>query len=176
MEYNEELETVINNEYDYSNIIATADNISHLVQYCEQLYDQLMKLIQEDEIKNEKFKYEFKNYNYNKHFGMCFEIKIRGKSYNVIECKSYNAYLEAVNSGQLKEVSSFEIDLKLNYRRGKKDNLKDYENSFKLIFKPYEIKFKRQSNHNESDINQIEIAICDILNKFPVANTIFCTK
>ena len=176
MDYNAENETVINNEFDYSNIIATADEISPLVQYCEQLYNQLMELNQEDEIKNRKLKYEFREHDYEKHIGMSFEINTMDKNYNIITYKSYRAYLEAANSGQIKEVSSLEIDLRLNYRRGKGERLEDYNNSFKITFKPYDIKFRRQSNHDESNINQMEETIRKILDNYPVANTIFCTK
>lgn len=176
MEYNEEIETVINNEYDYSNIITTAEQIGYLVQYCEQAYNQLLFLVEEDEKKNEKLKYEFKNYNYHKDYGTKFEVIIREKTYNNITCKSYSTYLEAVNSNQVKEVNSLEINLNLNYRRGKNDSLKDYENFFHITFKPYDIKFARKSNHSESSMDQIENTIKGMLDKFPAVNSIFCTK
>lgn len=41
-EYNKE--SIINNEYDYSNILPTADYVAYLVQYCDQVYNQLLKL------------------------------------------------------------------------------------------------------------------------------------
>ena len=33
MNYNEEVEAIINNEYDYSNIIVIEESIGYLVQY-----------------------------------------------------------------------------------------------------------------------------------------------
>ena len=69
-----------------------------------------------------------------------------------------------------------EIKLDLYYKRGKNDNLTDYENSFTIVFKPYEIIFARKSNHNEVNMNQIENNINEIMKKFPTANSVFCTK
>ena len=45
MEFYEDVETVINNERDYSNIIPIAENIAYLIQYCDQVYNQFLKLI-----------------------------------------------------------------------------------------------------------------------------------
>ena len=64
----------------------------------------------------------------------------------------------------------------LDFRRGNGDDLIEHENSFKVIFKPYEITFARKSNHNELKMNQIEYNINNILKQFTVANSIFCTK
>lgn len=63
MNINEDIETTINNEFDYSNIVASVDNISYIVQYCDNVYSQFQQLVAEDEQKNERLKYEFKNYN-----------------------------------------------------------------------------------------------------------------
>ena len=61
MDIDEEVETTINNESDYSNIIASVDNIAYIVQYCDNVYSQFQQLVAEDEQKNERLKYEFKN-------------------------------------------------------------------------------------------------------------------
>lgn len=175
MNYLEE-ETVISNEYDYSNIVPTIENITYVIQYCDQIYSHFLKLIEEDENKNERLKYEFKNYNYKKSYGEGFEVKIRQKNYNTISCKNYNSFIEAVNNGQILNVDGLEIDLRLDYKRGKNDNLNNHENSFNITFKPYEIKFVRKANYKETDMEQIENNLNDMLQKFPVANTIFCSK
>ncbi len=174
--YEEEKETVINNEFDYSNIIPTAEHIGTLVQYCENVYNQFLKLIEEDEQKNEKLKIEYKNYKYAKSYGEKFEVSIREKTYNNLDCKTYNSYIDAVNNGQLKEVHSLKINLDLDYKRGSGNNLNYHENSFTIIFKPYEIKFARKSNFNEENMNQIENTINKILQQFQKVNSIFCTK
>ena len=175
MDYPEE-ETIINNEYDYSNIIPKFENITYIIQYCAHIYSYFLKLLEEDENKNEKLKYEFKNYNYKKNYGEGFEVKIRQKNYNTISCKNYDSFVEALNNGQLLNIESLEINLNLNYRRGNIDSLKNHENSFKISFRPYDIKFIRKANHNEQNMNQIEENIKQILNKFPVENTIFFSK
>ena len=173
---NEDEPSVKNNEYDYSTIIATSEAITYLVQYCDSTYKKFVALIDEDEKRNEQFKQEFKNYNYKKNYGERFEVYIRGKNYNTITCKDLAAFQSAVNDGNLTNVSSLEIKMDLDFKRGKGNDLTDYENSFTITFKPYEITFIRKSSHNEARMNQIENDIKDILNNFQTVNTIFCTK
>lgn len=174
MDYLEE--NIINNEYDYSNIIADVKNITYIIQYCDELYNSFLKLVEEDEKRNERLKYEFKNYDYKQSFGEKFEIKIRQKNYNTISCKNYSSFIEAVNKGQISNIESLAIELRLNYKRGKSDNLRNHENSFNITFKPYDIKFIRKANYKEIEMEQIENNLNNMLQKFPVANTIFCSK
>ena len=177
MENNNEVkETVINNEYDYSNVVASAENIGYLVKYCENVYKQLLYLFKVEEDKNEKLKSEFKNYLYRKSYNDKFEVTIRDRNYKSFGCKSYEAYIEALKSNQIQSVESLEIILELGYKRGGEFDGETYENKFKISFKPYNIIFTRNSNHNEIDMNNIETNINEILKKFEVANTIFCTK
>lgn len=103
-------------------------------------------------------------------------IKIRQKNYNTISCKNYDSFIEAVKNGQVSNIESLEIHLVLDYKRGKIDNLNSYENDFNITFKPYQISFIRKANHQEIEMNQIENNLNEILKKFPVTNTIFCSK
>ena len=167
---------VVNNEYDYSNILPTVDAITYLVQYCDEMNKQLTKLVEEDEEKNKQFKQEYKEYMYKKSYGQQLEVYIVEKSYNNITCKDYSQFMSAVQGGKLNEIRSMNIKLCMDFYRGKGDNLEEYENSFIISFKPYEITFARKSNHNDQDMNQIEQQINDILKQFPVANCIFCNK
>lgn len=178
MEESLEREIAISNEFDYSNIVPEIEAITYLVQYCETLYNQLMNLIKSEEEKNLKLKYEYKNYKYKKQFNTKFEVlvKERGNNFSNLNCKSFQSFVEATNNGHLKNVDTLTIELNLTYRRGQESSLKDYENLFKIIFKPYNIKFTRKSNHSEEDMNQIENNINEILKKFKVQNSIFCTK
>ncbi len=171
-----EKEVVINNEFDYSNILPTSDYISNLVQYCDNVYNDFLKLLAEDEKKNEPLKYEYKSYEYHRSFGEHFEIHIYEKAYNNITCKDYHSFMDAVNKGQLKAVRNLTIGLDLDYQRGTNANLIKHENSFTIIFRPYEIKFARKSNFKDADMDQIEEKINGILKEFPKANSIFCTK
>lgn len=167
---------VINNEYDYSNIVPTVDSVSYLVQYCDNLYKKLIKLIEEDEEKNKMFKTEYKEYMYKKTYCPEFEVYIREKTYNNITCKDYETFISAVKDGNLNEVNEVEIKLYMNFKRGKGEQLDEHENSFIVIFKPYDIKFARKSNYDDPNMNQIEQEINNILKQFPVANSIFCNK
>ena len=173
---NEEIPSVISNEYDYSNIVPTIECVTYLVQYCENVYKQFVALIDEDENRNKQFKEEYKNYNYKRSFGEHFEVYIREKSYNSIICKDFTSFKSAVSAGHLNNTNGLEIKIDLDYKRGKSDNFIHHENNFTIIFKPYEIKFSRKSTHNEKDMNQVENTIKDILSKFPSINSIFCTK
>lgn len=177
MNYDDEnIEKIVNNEFDYSNIIATGEMLSYLVQYCDQVFNWFLKLIEQDEQKNQKLKFEYQNYNYKKTFSERFDIIVRQKNSNNITCRNYISFNNYVKSGQLKNVNSLEMVMQLDYKRGNNGNLMEHENIFRIVFKPYDIKFTRKSKFNEADMNQIENAINDILKGFPVANTIFCSK
>lgn len=177
MNFNDDVEKVINNEYDYSNIVANIEHISYIVRYCDSIYSWFYQLILEDEQRNEKLKYEFKNYNYKKFYGNGFEVKIKQKeSYSTISYENYNTFEESLKLGQFNNIDLLEIELNLDYKRGNNDSLKEHKNLFKISFKPYDIKFIRKSNHNEQNMNEIEENIKQMLNKFQKINTIFCTK
>ena len=36
----ENKKNIVNNEYDYSNILPTIDNITYLVAFCDNIYNQ----------------------------------------------------------------------------------------------------------------------------------------
>lgn len=172
----EEVETVINNEYDYSNIVASGENIAYIVQYFETLYKQFLSLVEQDERKNADLRYNQKNYEYGKHFKSEFTITIKHSGLNNVICKSLDSYMEALNSGKINMVNGLDIILDLSYKRGTENNTKEHRNDFKVIFRPYDIRFIRKSNFNENSMNQIENSINSILSKFAIANTIFCSK
>ena len=169
-------QTVINNKFDYSNVVPTIDAISYLVQYCDQKNKQLTKLVEEDEEKNKQFKFEYKNYMYKKSYGQGLQIYIKDKSYNNITCKDYETFISAVKNGNLNNVSTLDIKLCMDFYRGKSENYDDHENSFTIVFNPYDITFTRKSNYNDPTMDKIEEQINAILKQFPVVNSIFCNK
>lgn len=168
--------STINNEYDYSNIIPTEECVLYLVKYCDGVYEQMIKLMNEDEEKNQQFKPEYKQYMYKKNYGTRFEIYIREKTYNNITCKDLIEFETAIQDGNLKNITGMEIKMDLDFKRGKGENLEEHDNSFTIKFEPYNIIFARKSNFMDQEINQVESAINDILNRFPKTNSIFCTK
>lgn len=174
---NEEVETTINNEFDYSNIIVDVEHLAHIIQYCDNVYSDFKTLLDENEKRNEKLKYEFQTFDYKKSYGNRLNIRISKKNYyNDTSCKSYNSFMDAVHQGQLKNIAALEIELVLNYRRGTNFEFNEHENYFKIYFKPYDIKFFRKSNYNEKYMNQIEENMNAILKKFQIADSIFCSK
>lgn len=84
--------------------------------------------------------------------------------------------MSAVRDGNLDYVDSVEIKLDMDFERGVGNDCDKHENSFTIIFEPYNIIFARKSNHNDSNMNKIEEQINSILKQFPVANSIFVIK
>ncbi len=168
----------INHEHDYSNRVIEIEIILSIVKYCEVLYEQLLKLQVEEEEKNKILKMEFRDYQYKKSFKEKLEIIIRekGKSFGNINCKNYDSFLGNVKSGHLENIESLTIILNMSFRRGKETSLEEYENLFKMDFKPYDIKFVRTSNHSDENMDQIENNFIQLFNQFKIQNSIFCTK
>ena len=173
-DYNKE--SVINNEYDYSNVLPIIDCVSYLVQYCDQIYNQLLKLQERDEEKNKQLKAEYKQYDFKKRYSQGLEIYIKEKGYNNITCKDYDTFKSAIENGNLNFVAGVEIRLNMDFERGREGKYAYHQNSFTIIFKPYEITFARKSNYNDINMDKIENEINEIMKKFPVANCIFCNK
>ncbi len=168
----------INHEYDYSNIVPEMQFIALLIQQCETFYNELIKLCNEDEVKNEKLKYEYKDYEYKKNYSTKLEIAIRPKNNNspFLYYNSYATFLDNVNNGTLKEVESLTISLDLSFNRGKEFNTLEHKNTFNISFKPYDIHFTRNSNYDDQSMDKVEYVINEMLKRFKVQNTIFCTK
>ena len=171
-----EIEKNINNEFDYSNIIPTSQYIGVLVQYCEKIYNQYLQLINQDEERNEKLKYEYREYQYGKMYSTGLSIVIYDNNFKYIECKNLQSFTEAVQNKQVNNIDSLKINLDINFKRGTADKIKEHTNELIISFKPYEIKFTRKSNFDDNMINQVEKDINEILRKFPAIDTIFCTK
>lgn len=168
---------VINHEHDYSNRVPTVEAVTYLVQYCDQLAKQLTNLIEEDEKKNEQFKQEYREYKYKKsYYSQPLEIYIREKTFRNLTCKDYESFLSAVQTGNLKQVLGLDINLRLHFKRGRGNNLESCENTFSILFRPYEITTVRTSNYEDLNMDNIENQINQILEQFPVMNSIFCDK
>jgi hypothetical protein len=169
-------QSIVNNEYDYSNSVPTIKAVASLVRYCDQMNKWLTQLVNEDEEKNKQYKPEYKEYMYKKTFSQDFNVYIREKTINNITCKDYESFVSAVKDGNLNRVNGLDIRLNLDFKRGKENNYEEHENSFTIIFNPYEITFARTSNYDDPSMNEIEDYINTILKGFPVSNSIFCTK
>lgn len=168
---------VINNEYDFSNIIVDGDHTKYLVYYLDGLNKQLKKLIEDDEEKNKQFKDEYKVYNYKKNYKNNFIIRVRFENFsNNFECKDYESFESAINNNSIKNIRELSIELDFSYDSGSYNNYVEHENNFIIRMKPYDIKFIRNSNLNDESMNQVEKQILEIMNKFQVVNTLFCSK
>lgn len=178
MEQNALKEVEISNVFDYSNMVVDVETISTLVKYCCSCYDQFMKMCENDEERNRKLKIEYQVFQYKKVYGTKFEVTIKEKGHLLsnLTCKTYDSYIETVNSGHLKNVEGVTITLDLSFKRGKYMDLNEHENVFTIVFNPYDITFTRKSNYDDPIMNQVENSFNELLKKFRVLNTIFCTK
>lgn len=168
---------MINNEYDFSNLIPTIENILPLVKYCNSVYDEFIRLCAEDAEKNERLKKEYKRYQYFKMVGTDFKIYVRGKLlYQSTNCLDYNHFMNMVKTNQITNIRSLKISLILNYKSGNYDNFEEHLNSFEINFEPYNIKFIRNSNYMEYNMAKIEANIYNYLTSVETKNTIFCSK
>ena len=172
----EEKEIVIDNSFDYSNVIATIDNVSILVKYCDQIANQFLNIIKADEERNERIKYEFKNFKYRKTYSETLEISISEKSFNRVSYKTYELFKKAISENKIKNLRELKITLNLDFFRGTYDNQNRHDNSFEISFEPYKITFIRKSNYKDDEMDDIENGINEVLKSFPTINTIFCTK
>ena len=115
------IEVVINNEFNYSNAIPVVKNMSYIVDFCDDVFNKFMNLVNEEKIKNERLKYEFRNYLYQEHYG-----NRNKKGYETTSYKNYSSFINAINNNQINNISSLEIKLGLSFYRGK--------NNFSNIF------------------------------------------
>lgn len=167
----------LKNEYDYSNAVIEKNNLLFLVQYLDGLNKQLVKLTEEDEENNKKFKNEYREYNYKKSYKQGLNIYVRFANYTQnITCNDYEKFSSSVSNGLVKNIESMDIELDLSFFRGHGEDLSEHENSFKITIKPYKIEFIRISNYDDELIDQIENQINNIMNKFSKINSIFCSK
>lgn len=163
----------IQNQHNYSTIIPTGECITYLVQYCADEYQKFTALTEEVE-KNKEQHGEY-NYSFKKGASL-FEIAIRGKQYSNIVCENFQEFEAAIQEKGLKDISSLEIKMHLNFKRDREEVGTEHQNEFVIIFRPYEISFSRKSNYNETMMNQIETNIDDVLRRFPSINSIFSAK
>lgn len=167
---------IITKEYDYSNKVPMIDYITYLVNYCNEIYENFKKLVSDDEEKNKMLKIDYKDYQYKKSYSSKFEIRINSKNYNYITCNDIISFKSAVENGNLNNVNKLVIEVNLDFGRGKNGNIENHENKFEIIFSPYDIKYKRNSNYTDQSMDLIENNIKEILDKFPTVNCIFCNK
>ena len=97
-------EKIINPRYDYSNIIPNKEYVKVLTQYCFAVYNQLLKMFDEDQKKNERLKSEYKNFEYLKHFSTGIEISVKERAKegqyigSSFDFKDYKSFVNRIKS------------------------------------------------------------------------------
>ena len=146
----------INNEYDYSDIFPNKENIYKIFSFCYSLYDKFNSLLErQDKHQIEKGK-------------LCgYEIFIVDNSH---ENKVYSNFEDFKNEFEnIKNISYITLVINLQYIKLNEE----YNNEFRIIIKPYNIKFNRKSNHEQVVMNQIEDSINNVMSKLRAEDTIF---
>jgi hypothetical protein len=86
-------------------------------------------------------------------------------------------FRSAVEAGKVYNIGALRISMNLNFIRNTAGPLEEHNNSFLITFLPYNIKFYRKGNYQDSNMDQIEQGIMNTLElKFPKGNSIFCYK
>jgi hypothetical protein len=175
------MEKAIDNVYDYSNIVPVIDKIGIIVQFFDGVFNRLMSISEEEKARNEKLKPEFQEHQYKNYYSN-FEITIRkpidnSLSHDYTTCKNFESFSNLYREGKINNISDMKIVMNLDFSRGKGYlNLTKFENQFVVDFQPYNIKFTRKSNYEDSEMDAIEKRIIELLNSFDTCNTIFCSK
>ena len=126
-----------------------------------------------EEEKNEPLKYEHREYDYKKSYGMRFKIYIWTNNSGSLEYDSDDALRTAAANGRLNDVSSLKIEMDLDFGRGKEGAIEEHKNEFVISFRPYDIKFVRNSNYNDPEMDDLEKQIVNLMEDFPATKTIF---
>jgi hypothetical protein len=175
-------EKIIENVFDYSNVIPTKDSVFALIKYCEQIYNNLVQIMNNEEERNMKLKDDYKEYKY-KNSGTSFEIHVNSDnyagSYSNYYCKNLEMLENLYKEGKLPFVTNLTISMELSFRRGRgylNYSVQRHEHIFKIVFKPYNISFTRNSNVDDEEIRIIENNINNVFSKFNTVNTIFYSK
>ena len=162
----------INEQKDYSSLLAVREYVDDLVKNCFSLYDSFMKAIRDDEAKNEPLKTEYREYKYYHDYQSQCQVYVRTQSGSKFY-KDFANYSTAATSGIIQGIDVLEIKLNLSYKSGKFDSLIDHEHEFIIKFRPENSEFIYNANYDDSAMNSIRDKIAEKLDAFPATNTIF---
>lgn len=166
----------INNKYDYSTAIVGTEQFMYIVNYLENIAKNFLDMLAKEEEKNKNLKFELQHFDYKQVYGVGFKINLRNKELGYMNYKDLNVFRQDFNDKKLKNLEYVELVLDLSFKRGIGFELTDYNNKFTICFKPYEIVFTRESDHNVMLMNQLETNIKNMLDQLPLVDTIFCSK
>ena len=138
----------IYNEHTYSNVSPTDDNIFKLFGYCNRIFNKFNEMLNEQ------------NVNQIQRGDDCgFNIIVYFLDKDSIIYNNFEEFKkEYVNINGINK-----LELRMNLQYLKFDSI--YENEFIILFKPYAIKFSRNSNHEQKVVDQIEEAIVNVFDK-----------
>lgn len=172
----ESIQTTIVNKHDYSNAIVGEEQFKYIINYLEGIMSNFDDMMSKEEEKNKTVKTEYQHYDFKKCYLTGFRVSLRNDKVGYKNYENIQTFKEDFNNKLLTNLEYIKIELNLSFKRGIGYDLVEYKNSFSINFKPYDIVFTRESDHNVMIMNKVEENIFNMLNQLPVANTIFCSK
>ena len=163
----------VNHEHLYPNLLPVREYVENLASFCERAYKVLEKKADEDEQKNASIEYSQQEYVYKKSFGAGFKVHLYTNANVSLDYETADSLLAASRDGRLNDVSMLVIRLDLDFSRGKNNAFEDHNNEFEISFRPFDVKFLRNSNYVDPDMDKLEDEIVKILEDFPFMKTIF---
>lgn len=159
----------VREEKDYSNKVIDSDSLLVLADKFQKLYNRMEKVFNDEETRaqNNGGLYKYKK--------DCSKLiyEIVYKNYSSVKCASYEEFYQVVKDNKLKNVSTLNFVLIINYNRGYSNKFEKINNEFCIIFNPFDVKSRRISTENDKNMDQIAQIINMELEKFTTADSIF---
>ena len=159
----------IREEKDYSNKVIDTDSLLILADKFQKLYNRMEQVFNDEETRaqNNGGLYKYKK--------DCSKLiyEIVYKNYSSVKCTNYEEFYQVAKDNKLKNVSTLNFVLIINYNRGYSNKLEKINNEFCIIFNPFDVKSRRISTENDKNMDQIAQIINMELEKFTTAGSIF---
>ena len=159
----------IREEKDYSNKVIDTDSLLVLADKFQKLYNRMEKVFNDEETRaqNNGGLYKYKK--------DCSKLiyEIVYKNYSSVKCANYEEFYQVVKDNKLKNVSTLNFVLIINYNKGYSNKFEKINNEFCVIFNPFDVKSRRISTENDKNMDQIAQIINMELEKFTTADSIF---
>ena len=159
----------IREEKDYSNKVIDTDSLLILADKFQKLYNRMEQVFNDEETRaqNNGGLYKYKK--------DCSKLiyEIVYKNYSSVKCTNYEEFYQVAKDNKLKNVSTLNFVLIINYNRGYSNKLEKINNEFCIIFNPFDVKSRRISTENDKNMDQIAQIINMELEKFTTADSIF---
>ncbi|MBO4813215.1 hypothetical protein J5491_03670 [Candidatus Saccharibacteria bacterium] len=163
----------VNHEHNYPDILVVREYVENLVSFLDKAYRVFLKKVEDDTSKNNALEPNQRNYSYKERYGSFFKVYIYTSAGGSSSYDSDSAFRSAVTDGRLNGVKDLSVSLEFCFGRGLEGAIEDHRDAFKISFQPYDIKFTRDSNFSDPEMDALEEQIVKLLEDFPSTKTIF---